>query len=80
MTIELTGTQIATIKDAARKLTGVKRSAFQAQVALDYLGGSPRRAESVFGWGRKTVETGLNELRTGITCVNNYFGRVDARY
>lgn len=68
---ELTEQQILTIKDAACKLTGAKRRAFQAQVALDYLEGSPRRAERVFGWSRTTVELGLNELRTGITCLAN---------
>ena len=31
---------IASFKDAARKLTGAKRRAFQAQVTLDYLDGS----------------------------------------
>ena len=60
---ELTDQQIATIKDAASKLTGTKRRAFQAQVALDYLEGSPRRAERVFGWWRNAVELGLNEQR-----------------
>ena len=55
---ELTEQHIATIKDAARKLTGAKKRAFQAQVALDYLEGSPRRAETVFGWSRKSVELG----------------------
>jgi len=62
----LTEPQIATIKDAARKLTGAKRRAFQAQVTLDYLDGSARRAERLFGWSRKTVELGLHELRTGM--------------
>lgn len=76
---ELTERQIATMKDAARKLTGAKRRAFQAQVALDYLDGSPRRAERVFGWYRKTVELGLNELRTGITCVDNFSARGNRR-
>lgn len=46
---ELTEQVVATIKDAASKLTGPKRRAFQAQVALDYLEGSARRAERVFG-------------------------------
>ncbi len=68
---ELTEQQIATIRDAAGKLTGAKRRAFEGQVALDYLDGSSRRAETVFGWSRKTVELGLNELRTGIICVGN---------
>jgi len=72
---ELREQHIATIKDAARKLTSAKRRAFQAQVALDYLDGSPRRAETVFGWSRKSVELGLHELRTGITCLDNFSAR-----
>jgi len=75
----LTEPQIATIKDAARKLTGAKRRAFQAQVTGDYLDGSARRAERVFGWSRRTVELGLNELRTGITCAPRYSERGNHR-
>ena len=71
--------QIATIKDAARKLTGAKRRAFQAQVTLDYLDGSARRAERTFGWGRCNVELGLHELRTGIICVDNFSARGNRR-
>ncbi len=72
---ELTEQHIATLKDAAAKLTGAKRRAFQARVTLDYLDGSARKAERVFGWWRKTVELGLNELRTGITCLDNTSAR-----
>jgi hypothetical protein len=75
MCVELTEEMKATLKDAAAKLTGAKRRAFQAQVTLDYLNGSPRQAERFFGWGRKTVETGLHELRTGIECVGNFTAR-----
>jgi transposase len=42
---------------------------------MDYLNGSPRQAERIFGWGRRTVETGLHELRTGIECVGNFAAR-----
>ncbi len=63
---ELTEQQIATIKDAAGKLTGAKRRAFQAQVALDYLGGSARRAKTVFGWSPPNSPTGQN-LRKGFS-------------
>jgi hypothetical protein len=68
----LSAAVIETIRDAASKLTGPKRRQFEAQVALDYLGGSARKAQTVFGWSSKTVALGLNELRTGITCVDNY--------
>src|SRR4051812_25398512 len=57
----LTKEVIASFKDAARKLTGPKRRAFEAQVTLDYLDGNIWKAERVFGWSHKTVELGLNE-------------------
>ena len=71
----LTEEVIASFKDAARKLTGAKRRAFQAQVTLDYLDGSVWKAERVFGWSHHTVRLGLNELRTGITCLGNFSAR-----
>jgi hypothetical protein len=42
---------------------------------MDYLDGSARRAEYVFGWGRETVQLGLHERRTGITCLGNFSAR-----
>ena len=71
----LTKEVIASFKDAARKLTGPKRRAFQAQVTLDYLDGSVWKAERVFGWSHHTVTLGLNELRTGIICLGNFSAR-----
>ncbi len=68
----LTNTMIRTIRDAAGKMTGAKRRWFKAQVALDYLGGSARKAQTVFGWSSKTVALGLNELRSGITCIESF--------
>lgn len=38
-------------------------------MALKYCGGNPLLAETIFGWGRRTVEVGLAERRTGITCL-----------
>lgn len=72
---QLTETMKATIKDAAKKLTGAKRRAFQAQVALDYLEGQARQAEAQFGWSRQTVEKGLGELLSGIECVDHFAAR-----
>jgi transposase len=72
---DLTDQTIATIKSAAKELSGARRRAFQAQVAIDYLGGSARRAEQVFGWSRRTVEKGIRELETGIVCVDNLSAR-----
>jgi hypothetical protein len=39
-----------------------------AEMALKYCGGGARLAETVFGWGRETVEMGLAEKRTGLIC------------
>src|SRR3954463_9881074 len=71
----LTKEVIASFEDAARKLTGPKRRAFEAQVTLDYLDGHIWKAETVFGWSHHTVALGLNELRTGITCMDNFSAR-----
>jgi hypothetical protein len=60
---------------AATLLTGHKRRRFQAEMAHQYCGGSARLAETTFGWGRDAVHTGLNELRSGIRCVEAFDGR-----
>ena len=46
----------STFKDAAKKLTVSKKRDFTAKVTEDYLGSSARRAESVLGWKRQSVE------------------------
>ena len=65
----------ATFKDAAQKLTGSRKRDFMAKVTQDYLDGSARRAETVFGWNRHSVQLGLHEHRTGMVCVDNYRAR-----
>ncbi|MEM9220744.1 MAG: hypothetical protein AAGD25_41305, partial [Cyanobacteria bacterium P01_F01_bin.150] len=55
-----------TLKDAAQKLTGAKKRAFMAQVALDYFDGSARKTEREMGWWRVAVQRGLDTLETGI--------------
>ena len=61
--------QIADLRLAASQMTGPKRRAFQAEMALKYCGGDPLRAETIFGWGRHTVEVGLAERRAGLLCL-----------
>ena len=65
----------STLKDAAKKLTGSKKRAFMAQVTIDYLNSSPRKAETQLGWSRAAIAVGLKELETGIVCVDNYQAR-----
>jgi Rhodopirellula transposase DDE domain len=65
----LTPSQIADLRFAAAKMTGPKRRAFEAEMALKYCEGNPLRAESIFGWSRRTVAVGLAERRTGLVCL-----------
>ena len=65
----------ATFKDAGQKLTGNRKRDFMAKVTEDYLDGSARQAETVFGWNRHSVQLGLHERRSGIVCVDNYRAR-----
>lgn len=52
---------IATIKHAAKKLTGAARREFQASVTLNHCHGSPRFASELFGWSPLSIRKGLVE-------------------
>jgi hypothetical protein len=65
----LSPSQIAALRLAASKMSGPKRRAFEAEMTLKYCGGNPLLAETIFGWGRHTVEVGLAERRTGSMCL-----------
>lgn len=66
---------VASIQLAAKKMSGYRRRRFQAEMALKYCEGSPRKAERRFGWRRDAVNTGLNELRTGIRWMDDFSAR-----
>lgn len=70
----LTASQIADLRLAASKMSGVARRSFQAQMTLKYCDGNARRAERVFGWGRTNLEVGLAEEQSGIVCVGAQAG------
>ena len=65
----------ALLRSGARRLTGYQRRQFQAEVARELCGGSPRAVEGRFGWGRETVRKGLIEARTGLRCVEDFAAR-----
>ena len=67
--VSLEAEHLEDIRLAASKMTGARRRAFQAEMALKYCSGSARRAEEVFGWSRQAVQLGLHEKRTGIICL-----------
>lgn len=66
---------IATFRETAKDLPKEKRRKFEAKITNQYLEGSARKAESYFGWSRRTVELGQKELATGIVCLGNYSDR-----
>ena len=67
--IPLSASQIEDLKLASSKMSGADRRSFQAAMTLKYCRGNARQAERVLGWNRDTVELGLQEQRTGITCM-----------
>ena len=72
---ELSEKVISAIKSAAKKLTGVKRRSYQAEITNVFFGGNARKAEQEMGWGRETVKKGLKESESGILCADNFRGR-----
>jgi len=72
---EISETLKSIIKNTAEKLSGFERRIYIAEITIELLDGSTRKAEREFGWGRKTVEKGMMELTTGIECVDNYSAR-----
>ena len=65
----LSASQIEDLKLASSKMSGANRRSFQAAITLKYCQGNARQAERVLGWNRDTVELGLHEQHTGITCL-----------
>src|SRR3954452_10668051 len=65
----------ALIRSGARRLTGDQRRSFQAEVVTALCGGNARQAEYRFGWGRETVEKGLQERHHGVRCLENFAAR-----
>ncbi|QTA92541.1 hypothetical protein [Desulfonema magnum] len=60
--------RIEDLRMAASKMSGAERRSFQAAISLKYCNGVPRQTERMFGRSRDSVEPGLHEKRTGITC------------
>jgi len=71
----LTGEVIEEIGKLMSYVPWQDRRRAMAEVTMTLLDGKPRLAESLFGWGRDTVALGMNELRTGIICLNNLAAR-----
>jgi transposase len=70
----------ALLQRGAQRLTGHQRRLFMAEVTQELCGGSARRAERRFGWGRETIDKGLHELQQGIRCLENFAARGRPRW
>lgn len=55
---------------AAKHLKGSRRRQFQAEVCTKLCGGSPRKTEQHFGWGRESVAKGLREQAGEVEVAN----------
>jgi hypothetical protein len=66
---------LKTVSQLVSSIPWPQRRLAMAAVTTNLLDGKERVAESVFGWGRSTVALGMNELRTGINCVNDLSSR-----
>jgi transposase len=68
------------LQAAAKRLRGHQRRLFLAEVTLQLCDGNTRQAERRFGWGRDTLTKGLQELRQGIRCLENFSARGRPRW
>jgi len=56
-------------------LKGTERRQFMAHVVSLMGKGGQRRAQDELGWERGTIRKGMQELKSGIICVDNFSGR-----
>ncbi len=75
MFIKLTEALKELLKETARQLRGATKRKFMAQTVQKLGKKGIRLAELELGWNRITINKGIKELTTGITCVDNYSGR-----
>jgi len=71
----ITPEAVALISRLVESVPWPARRQAMGDVVLSILDGKRRVAEHVFGWNRESVKLGMNEFRTGITCVNDLSSR-----
>ena len=75
MSIQLTDSLKQLLKETAQQLKGAPKRKFIAQTVMALGQGGQSLAEQELGWNRVTIGKGIKELKSGITCVDNYQGR-----
>jgi hypothetical protein len=66
---------LSSFKSALNKMTGHTRRLFVAELAKSYFDGSSRKTERALGVSREMVDLGLQELNSGIRCLENFSQR-----
>lgn len=61
-----------TINETRELLSGYQRRNFMAKITEDLCGGNARLACREFGWDRKTLSKGVEELRNGFCYIDHY--------
>lgn len=75
MSIQLTDSLKKLLKETAQQLKGAAKRKFIAQTVVCLGHGGQSKAERELGWNRVTISKGIKELNSGLTCVDNYWGR-----
>lgn len=73
--MELCENTIKLLKMSCDLLKGATKRKFMAETVTCLGFGGQRKAKKLLGWCRDTIRKGQHELRTGITCIDNYAGR-----
>jgi hypothetical protein len=72
--MELTAAVCELLRETAGAFHGAQRRRFMAETAAAF-GLSQRQADRQLGWARDTLRKAQRELRSGITCVDNFSAR-----
>lgn len=70
--MEMTEAFTQALQETAKTLRGAARRRFLAQTVEALGPGGQRRAERELGWDRKTIRKGLEELHSGLTCLDAF--------
>ena len=72
--MKLTASACALLKETAKAFGGARCRLFIAET-VEAFGLSQRQAHLQLGWSRDIIRKAQHELRTGITCADNFSGR-----
>lgn len=75
MTIVLTDSLKKLLTETVFELKGAAKRKFMAKTVSELGRGGQRLVERELGWNRSSIRKGIKELKSGITCVENYSAR-----